>query len=56
MEILHRNTKWVKLNRNKIIRGELSNREKVFNNIRSYKNVVEMKGTRKSRVAGANDR
>ena len=56
MEILHRNTKRVKLNRNEIFRGELSNRKKFFNDVRGYKNVVEMEGTRKRRVAGANDR
>jgi hypothetical protein len=52
----YRNTKWVKLNRNEIISSELSNRKKIFNNVRGYKNIVETERTRKSGVSGANNR
>ena len=56
MEILHRNTKRVKFNRNKIIRGKLSNRDKVFDNIRGNKNIIKVKGARESGVASTHDR
>jgi hypothetical protein len=55
VEILHRDTKRIKLNRNQIIIGKLPNRKKVFNDVRSNKNVIETKGTRKNRVASTKD-
>jgi hypothetical protein len=55
VEILHRDTKTIKLNRNQIIIGKLPNRKKVFNDVRCNKNVIETKGTRKDRVASTKD-
>jgi hypothetical protein len=40
-KILHRDTKRVKFNRNKIISGELANGQKVFNNVGGKENIVE---------------
>jgi len=54
--ILHRNTKRVKLDRNKIVSSEFSNRKKVFDDVRSYKDIVGAKGSMKDRMSGANDR
>ena len=56
MEILHRDTKRVKLHRNKVISSELANRKKIFNDIRSYKDIVETERATKSGVSGANNR
>ena len=56
MEILHRDTKRVKLHRNKVISSELANRKKIFNDVRSYKDIVETERARKSGVSGANNR
>ena len=56
MEILHRNTKRVKFNRNKIISGKLSNRETVFDNVRGNKKIIKVKRARKSGVASTHDR
>jgi hypothetical protein len=56
IEILHRNTKRVKFNRNKTISGKLSNREMVFDNIRGNKNIVKVKGAREGGVASTHDR
>lgn len=41
-QILHRQTKWVKVNRARIIDGKPKNRKEVMNNLRSYKNVVDI--------------
>ena len=54
-EILHKNTKRVKLDRNEIVSGELSNRKKIFYDVRSYKNICKMKGARERGVTSAND-
>jgi hypothetical protein len=56
MEILHRNTKRVKLDRNTIVSSEFSNRKEISDNVGSYKDIVEAKGSRKDRIAGANYR
>ena len=56
MEILHRDTKRVKLHRNKVISSELANKKKIFNDVRSYKDIVETERARKSGVSGANNR
>jgi hypothetical protein len=34
VEVLHRETKWIKLDRNKIISGEFANRKKIFDEVR----------------------
>ena len=54
MEILHRDTKRVKLHRNKVISSELANRKKIFNDVRSYKDIVEAKRAGKDGEASAN--
>jgi hypothetical protein len=48
-QILHKETKRVKLNGTRIVGGESANRKKVVSNVRSYKNVVEIERSRKNR-------
>jgi len=39
-----------------VISGELTNRENIFDDVRSKENIVEAKGTGKGGVTGANHR
>jgi len=39
-----------------VISGELTNRDKIFYDVRSKENIVEAKGTGKGGVTGANHR
>jgi hypothetical protein len=41
-QILHRETKRVKLNGTRIVDGEPTNRKKVVSNVRNYENIVEI--------------
>jgi hypothetical protein len=54
-KILHRNTSRVKLDGNRIISGEFSNREQIFNDVRCYEDIVETERARDSRVASADN-
>ena len=45
-EILHRKTKRIKLDRAKVIHGELANRYKFFDNTGNNENIVKIKGVR----------
>jgi hypothetical protein len=53
MEILHRNTNRIKFNRNEIISGKLSDRQKILDNVTSNKNIIKTKTTRKNRITSA---
>jgi hypothetical protein len=41
-QVLHRETKWIKLHRNKIITGEFAGANEVFDNVRRDKDIVEV--------------
>jgi hypothetical protein len=43
------------VNRHKIVSCELSNRKKIFYDVRRNKNVIKVRRTRKGGVASAND-
>lgn len=53
-EVLHREAKRVKLDRNGVISSELAHRNKILNQFRSDKNIVKVKGTETSRACGDN--
>jgi hypothetical protein len=58
-KILHRKTIWVKLDRTIIINSELSDRNKVFDDVRNDKNIIKVEwfGWRRKCVrAGVGDR
>jgi hypothetical protein len=55
-QVLHRNTKGVKFDGDKIISGELSKRKKIFDDVRSNKYIVEVKGTEEGGVPRADYR
>jgi len=44
-KILYRKTKGIKLNRTIIVKCELTDRNKIFNDGRSNKDIVEVKGS-----------
>ena len=45
-KILHRKTEWIKLDRTKVIHGELTNRYKIFDNTGNNENIIKIKGVR----------
>jgi hypothetical protein len=55
-EILHRNTERVKLNRNTVISGELTNGKEIFYYVRGKEDVGETERTRNGGVTGADNR
>jgi hypothetical protein len=46
--MLHRNTKRVKLDGNRVISSEFANRKEVFNDVRCYEDIVEVERARNS--------
>ena len=55
-EILHRQTKRVKLNGTRIVGGEPTNREKIMNYTRSNKDILEVKRPRDNGITYGGDR
>jgi hypothetical protein len=58
-EVVHRNTRRIKFNITFIINSELSNENKIFNEVRRNKNIIFVKRTtygRKGDRAGVSDR
>jgi hypothetical protein len=51
IEILHRNTKRVKLYGTKIISGKVTNRKKIICDVRSMRNAIKVEQARKNQVA-----
>jgi hypothetical protein len=55
-EILYRNTKRVKFNRNTIVSGKFANREKVLEDVGSNENITKMEWSWDCGVSSANNR
>ena len=45
-KILHKEAKRVKFNRTVVVSSELTSGNKILNNVRSNKHIIEVKGTR----------